>query len=348
MIELDRVSKVYGVPPGDVRAVDEVSFRVEDGQTVCLIGTSGSGKTTTLKMVNRLEEPTSGRILVDGRDIQDLDLIRLRRSLGYVIQKGGLFPHRTVAENIGLLPRLEGWPAARVRARVEELLDLVSLPPERFANRHPHELSGGQQQRVGVARALALDPSHVLMDEPFGALDPLTRDALQEEFLRLKVRVGKTILLVTHDLAEAFRLGDRVALMHEGRLVQIGTRAEFRRRPATAFVEEFLRSHLDGVAEALVVDLLDPEARLLGPGEEPGSGGPLFFLGPLGELEAVAAGADEPRHHGPPTLPAGARRAAALELLLQTRLPALGVLDEHGRLLGGVTPTSVLKGLPRT
>ncbi len=348
MIELDRVSKVFGAPPGAVCAVDEVSFLVEDGETVCLIGTSGSGKTTTLKMVNRLEEPTSGRIRVDGRDIQDQDVIRLRRSLGYVIQRGGLLPHRTVAENIGLLPRLEGWPAARIRSRVEELLDLVSLPPERFAGRHPHELSGGQQQRVGVARALALDPSHVLMDEPFGALDPLTRDSLQEEFLRLKSRVGKTILLVTHDLAEAFRLGDRVALMHEGRLVQIGTRADLRRRPATPFVEEFLRSHLDGVGEALVVDLLDAEARILEPGADPGSGGPLLYLDPEGLLEAVAAGADEPRHHGPPTLPASAPRAEALEILLQTRLPALGILDEQGRLVGGVTPTSVLQGFPRT
>ncbi len=348
MIELDRVSKVFGAPPGAVRAVDQVCFRVEDGETVCLIGTSGSGKTTTLKMVNRLEEPTSGRILVDGQDVQTLDLIRLRRSLGYVIQKGGLFPHRTVAQNIGLLPRLEGWPAARIRARVEELLELVSLPPERFAKRHPHELSGGQQQRVGVARALALDPSHILMDEPFGALDPLTRDSLQEEFLCLKSRVGKTILLVTHDLAEAFRLGDRVALMHEGSLVQIGTRVDFRLRPASPFVEEFLRSHLDGPGEALALDLLDPEARIVRAGEEPGTSGPRLFLDANGLLEAVAAQADGPRFEKPPTLEASAKRAAALELLLKTRLPALGVLDEQGRLLGAVTPKSALRGLQRT
>jgi len=348
LIELDRVCKVFGAPAGAVRAVEQVSFRVEDGETVCLIGTSGSGKTTTLKMVNRLEEPTSGRVLVDGQDVQEQDVIRLRRSLGYVIQKGGLFPHRTVAQNIGLLPRLEGWPASRIRARVEELLDLVSLPPERFAERHPHELSGGQQQRVGVARALALDPSHILMDEPFGALDPLTRDSLQAEFLRLKSRVGKTILLVTHDLAEAFRLGDRVALMHEGRLVQIGTRVDFRLRAASPFVEEFLRSHLDGPGEALALDLLDPEAEVVPAGEAPAKGGPLLFLDAGGFLEAVAAGADQPRFENPPTLTACTQRAAALEMLLKTRLPALGVLDEQGRLLGAVTAKSALRGLQKT
>lgn len=346
MIELDSVSKVFGSNGRSVCAVQEVSFRVEDGETVCLIGTSGSGKTTTLKMVNRLVEPTSGRIMVDGQDVRRTDVIRLRRRLGYVIQKGGLFPHRTVAENIGLLPRLEGWPSDRVRARVEELLDLVDLPAERFAARYPGELSGGQQQRVGVARALALDPPHILMDEPFGALDPLTRQSLQEEFLRLQSRVGKTILLVTHDLAEAFRLGDRVALMHEGRLVQVGSRVDFRLHPATEFVEGFLRSHLDRPADALVVDLLDPCVRVVRPDDDLGpGGGSLLFLDGRDRLAAVAAGVDSPRLEAPPTLPASAPLRQALDLLLRHNLPVVAVLDEEGGVLGGVTPETALRGL---
>lgn len=343
MIELEGVSKVFGAGPGAVRAVDGVSFRVDDGETVCLIGTSGSGKTTTMKMVNRLVEPTSGRIRVDGEEVREVDLLRLRRRIGYVIQRGGLFPHKTVAENVGLLPRLEGWPAARVRARVEELLTLVNLPPERYGSRYPGELSGGQQQRVGVARALALDPPHVLMDEPFGALDPLTREALQEEFLRLKREMGKTILLVTHDLAEAFRLGDRVALMHEGRLVQLGTREDFRRRPASAFVEEFVRSHLGGGAEGRVGSLLDPAVQLLREGEA-GSSGPAVYLDSAGRPVAVAAGTR--RLERPGSLPEGALLREALELLVRDALPVVPVVDEAGTVLGGVTADSALGGLP--
>lgn len=321
MIELQRVSKVFGAGASEVRAVDDLSLRVADGETLCLIGTSGSGKTTALKMVNRLIEPSSGRILVDGEEVQGTDVIRLRRRLGYVIQKGGLFPHRTVEDNVALLPRLEGWPAARVRARVAELLALVNLPVERFGGRYPGELSGGQQQRVGVARALALDPPHILMDEPFGALDPITRDGLQEEFLRLKREVRKTIVLVTHDLAEAFRLGDRVALMHEGRLVQAGGAEDFRRRPATAFVEDFVRSHL---GEVRVGDVLDPRLQV--------EGGRLLLEG-----REIA---------DPEGLEAAAPRREALELFLRRPLEAARVLDAHGAIVGGVTRESVLRGLP--
>ncbi len=243
MIRFHDVRKVFDADGAEVVAVDGLSLEVETGETVCLIGTSGSGKTTVLKMVNRLVEPTSGRILLGGEDVRELDLIRLRRSIGYVIQGAGLFPHLTVAENAGLLCRLEGWERERVGERVRELLELVNLPCDEYAGRRPRELSGGQQQRVGVARALALDPGIVLMDEPFGALDPITRDDLHEEFLGLVARVRKTILLVTHDLVEAFKLGDRVALMDDGRLVQLGTEEDFRERPASPFVTVFLNAH---------------------------------------------------------------------------------------------------------
>jgi len=245
LIQFDNAGKVFQSGTRRVVAVADLSLRVEQGKTLCLIGTSGSGKTTALKMVNRLVPPSSGRVLVNGRDAAELDPIRLRRSMGYVIQKGGLFPHLTVAGNIGMLCRLEGWPRDRILSRVHELLALVNLPPDEFAQRLPHELSGGQQQRVGVARALALDPAIVLMDEPFGALDPITREGLHEEFRRLEQTVKKTILLVTHDLAEAFKLGDRVAIMSEGRLLQVGTENDLKNRPVDSFVASFVGSAHD-------------------------------------------------------------------------------------------------------
>lgn len=245
MIALREVRQEYPGRDGKtVVALDGVSLEVRAGETLCLIGTSGSGKTTLMKTINRLIQPTAGQVLIDGRDVREQDPIRLRRRIGYVIQKGGLFPHLTVADNVGLLCRLEGWDPGRIATRVAELLRLVTLDPERFGDRYPAELSGGQRQRVGVARALALDPAIVLMDEPFGALDPITRAQIHEEFLRLKAEVGKTIVIVTHDMSEAFKLGDRVALMDHGRLVQVGREEELRQSPASPFVSDFLRSHL--------------------------------------------------------------------------------------------------------
>jgi osmoprotectant transport system ATP-binding protein len=199
---------------------------VEGGETVVLLGRSGSGKTTSLKLVNRLVTPTSGEVLVKGVPNGDGDLIRLRRSIGYVIQDVGLFPHFTVERNIGLVPKIEGWSEERIRARIQELLHMVGLDPE-IASRYPNQLSGGQRQRVGVARALAADPEILLMDEPFGALDPLTRDELQREFLLLQQRLHKTVVFVTHDLREALRLGRRIALMEAGRLVTVLSPGEF-------------------------------------------------------------------------------------------------------------------------
>ncbi len=243
MIELVDVSKTFTDPDGaQVVAVDRVSFEVSQGETLCLIGTSGSGKTTVVKMINRLIEPNGGTLRIDGDDVCTLDKTTLRRRIGYVIQSGGLFPHMSVGRNIGLLCELEGWKKSRSRKRVAELLDLVGLPAGEYAHRHPRELSGGQRQRVGVARALALDPAYILMDEPFGALDPITRSQLHVEFKELQERVGKTVILVTHDMAEAFDLGDRIAIMDGGRLVQIGTESELRENPASDFVETFIQT----------------------------------------------------------------------------------------------------------
>jgi len=213
-------------PNGAGDIVQNLNLEIRRGETLVLLGRSGSGKTTTLKLINQLLTPTAGEILVDGRPIRDWDIIRLRRLIGYVIQEIGLFPHFTIERNIGLVPKIENWPADRIRKRVGELLNLVGLDP-RIASRYPHELSGGQRQRVGVARALAADPPILLMDEPFGALDPLTRAELQREFLQLQTRLQKTVVFVTHDLHEAIILGTRIALMDAGRLVTLHTREEF-------------------------------------------------------------------------------------------------------------------------
>ena len=239
MISLREVSKVW---PSGVCAVDRLSLEIDSGEIVVLLGSSGCGKTTTLKLINRLVEPSAGRVLIDGRDVADQDPVGLRRRIGYVFQGIGLFPHRSVAANVGAIPSLLGWRAARIEARVDELLELVGLDPASFRNRRPHELSGGQQQRVGVARALAAEASILLMDEPFGALDPLTRDALQQELLAMRRRLGLTILLVTHDVSEALLLADRVAVLDAGRILQFGTPEELFASPATPEVTRLLET----------------------------------------------------------------------------------------------------------
>ena len=236
-VELADVRKRY---PAGVVALDGVSLRVEEGRVLVLLGTSGSGKTTALKTVNRLVEPDAGRVTVLGREVTAWDPIALRRGIGYVIQEAGLLPHMTVAQNVALVPLLLGWPDERRSARVRELLTLVGLAPDRFAPQLPRELSGGERQRVGLARALAADPPLLLMDEPFGALDPLTRRRLQDEFRDLQARLRKSVVLVTHDVPEALRLADEIAVMDKGRVLQRGAPREIRDSPQPGFVHDFV------------------------------------------------------------------------------------------------------------
>jgi osmoprotectant transport system ATP-binding protein len=231
-----------------IQVLSGLNLRVAHGEILVLLGRSGSGKTTTLKLVNRLVSPSSGQILVNGVPNDQVDVIRLRRGIGYVIQEAGLFPHFTVERNIGLVPKIEGWPEERIRARVQEMLQLVGLTPD-LASRYPHQLSGGQRQRVGVARGLAADPAILLMDEPFGALDPLTRDELQREFLQLQQRVHKTVAFVTHDLREALRLGSRIALMEAGKLVTVLTPHEFL-KSSDPWASAYVRAFGDGLESA--------------------------------------------------------------------------------------------------
>ena len=237
MIELEAVRKVY--PDGHV-ALRTVSLTIEPGTTLALLGPSGGGKTTTLKLINRLIDPTAGRVLIDGRDSATVDPIALRRAMGFVVQDAGLFPHLTALGNVEVVPRLLGWPAERRVERARELFALTGLDFAELAGRYPAQLSGGQRQRVGLARALAVDPPIVLMDEPFGALDPLTRRRLHEQFLILKTQLRKTVVLVTHDVEEAFRLADRVAVLSEGTVAQVGTPDEIRTAPASPFVASFI------------------------------------------------------------------------------------------------------------
>lgn len=236
MIEIDRITKTYDM----VKAVDAVSMTVETGSITVIVGTSGSGKTTLLRLINRLEEPTSGEVRINGISTLSVKPHILRRRIGYAIQGHGLFPHHTVARNIGAVPELLKWSNDKISARVDELLELFSMDPAEFRNRFPAELSGGQQQRVGVARALASRPDLLLMDEPFGALDPIIRTRAQEDLRHIQRKLGSTILLVTHDMEEAIRLGDRVAVMDGGKLVQYAPPAEIIARPATGFVADMV------------------------------------------------------------------------------------------------------------
>ncbi|MEU8120358.1 ABC transporter ATP-binding protein [Spirillospora sp. NPDC049024] len=314
MIRLEGVTKRY--PGQDAPAVDDLTLSVRDGEIVVLLGPSGCGKTTTLRLVNRLIEPTAGRILLDGEDVTRADPDRLRRRIGYVIQQVGLFPHMTIAANVGLIPRTLGWDKGRVRSRVDELLDMVGLDPGTYRGRYPKELSGGQQQRVGVARALAADPPAMLMDEPFGALDPITRERLQDAFLELQARIGKTIVLVTHDLTEALKLGDRIAILGQGaKLVQYDTPAAILAEPADGFVREFV-----GAGAAM------RRLRLV----EVGS----IELRPAAE---GAAGA---------TVRADQSLYEALDAMLRAGAETATVLDGDGRPAGAVSWSAIVRQAP--
>ncbi len=307
MIVFDHVTKKFG----DVIAVNELSFEIRDGETVMLLGPSGCGKTTTLKMINRLVEHTSGTILFDGKDIQKEDPVQLRRSMGYVIQQAGLFPHLTVGDNIGTVPRLLGWKPARIRDRIAELVELVDLDPA-ILPRLPRELSGGQQQRVGVARALAADPPVMLMDEPFGALDPITRQRLQEELRSLQKRVKKTIVFVTHDVEEAVILGDRIVVLNVGGVLeQFDTPARILGRPANAFVADFLGK--------------DRQLRRLS-------------LMTVADTDLLPEGAE-----GLPEVPSSNNLRSALDEMLETGQRRLAVRDSDGTIKGVLTLESIMQ-----
>ncbi|MER8729036.1 ABC transporter ATP-binding protein [Mesorhizobium sp. M1227] len=310
MIEIEGINKRYG----ETTVVDDVSIVIEPRSIAVIVGTSGSGKTTLLRMINRLVEPTSGVIKLDGVDNRSVPDYELRRSIGYAIQGHGLFPHRTVAQNIATVPVLLGWDANRIKARVDELMTLYQLDPQAYGPRYPHELSGGQQQRVGVARALAAEPNVLLMDEPFGALDPIIRNKAQEDLLAIQKRFGTTIILVTHDMEEAVHMGDKIAVMDGGKVVQYAAPAEILAKPASAFVE-----------------------TLVGASEKP------FRLLSLGRVrDAVEKGTAEGE-----AIPGDASQRDALAELLWSGRPALPVKDADGKPLGRVTVDGLVKRAAR-
>ena len=310
MITVENLTKQYG----DTTVVDGVSLTVERDSITVIVGTSGSGKSTLLRMINRLVEPTSGRVLLEGRDTTSEPAHLLRRRIGYAIQGHGLFPHRTVFENIATVPRLLGWAPARIRARVEELLQVFQLDPATYAQAFPHQLSGGQQQRVGVARALAAEPAVLLMDEPFGALDPIIRAKAQQDLLDIQRRFGTTIVLVTHDMDEAFHLGDRVAVMSQGRLLQYDRPAQLLTHPADPFV-----ARMTGISDRAMRLLSLTTAR-----------------------EALLPGAGD----GPGVAASTSLREVLSELLWRGA-QSVAVLDEHGTPCGHLTLAAILsRGRP--
>ena len=261
MIQLDSLTKIFETDKGQVVAADHVDMTVEEGEICILLGPSGCGKTTALKMINRLIQPTSGKIYIDGKDTDDYDPVQLRRNIGYVIQQIGLFPNMTIEDNIAAVPDLLGWDKAKSRKRSAELLEMMGLEPSLFGKRYPNELSGGQQQRVGVARALASDPPVLLMDEPFGAIDPINREIIQDEFLKMQAELHKTIMFVSHDIDEAVKMADKVAIFHGGKLIQYASPDELLSHPVNSFVADFVgsdrtlkRLRLNTVGEALEVD----------------------------------------------------------------------------------------------
>jgi osmoprotectant transport system ATP-binding protein len=372
MIRLEALTKRY---PGQAEpAVDNFNLAIPEGEIVVFVGPSGCGKTTTLKMINRIIEPTSGRIFLEGEDVTKANADQLRRRIGYVIQQIGLFPHMTIAANIGLVPRLLGWDKRRVAERVDELLELVGMEPADYRSRYPKELSGGQRQRVGVARAMGADPPVMLMDEPFGAIDPITRERLQNEFLRLQAEIQKTIVFVTHDIDEAIKMGDRIAILQQGsRIAQYDTPENILVNPADAFVEDFIgsgaslkRLQLSRVADVELAQW--PVALASGDGQQPlqswrheaaGNGRFVLLLdderrpvgwsevaepGPAGGLRA---GGEPGGDLGPPTTvrPENTLRDALNEMLVSPSGCTV-VVDDSGAYQGVVDLPTIMTAIP--
>jgi osmoprotectant transport system ATP-binding protein len=362
VVTLEHVTKRYG-PPGTPNAVHDLSLTIRAGEICVLVGPSGCGKTTTMKMVNRLVEPTSGRITVEGRDVMALPAVELRRRIGYVIQQVGLFPHLTVAENVAVVPQLLKWPRDRIEARVGELLELVGLDASTYAGRYPAAISGGERQRVGVARALAADPPLMLMDEPFGAVDPIRRERLQNEFLRLQDRVRKTVIFVTHDVDEAIKMADRIAILQRGGvLAQYDTPDAILARPASEFVERFVGADrgLKRLSLSRVRDLALMEAITVRAGEPRAevrsrlqrSAAPRYALlvddanRPLGWVDAHALAGDgsvppDAAIPGAPTLQPETTLRDALSALLASGVQLGVVVDEHEKVLGLVSVDAI-------
>ncbi|MFH8375369.1 ABC transporter ATP-binding protein [Streptomyces cyaneofuscatus] len=367
MIRFEHVTKRYA---DGTTAVDDLSFEVAEGELVTLVGPSGCGKTTTMKMVNRLIEPTEGTIFLDGEDISAVDPVELRRRIGYVIQQVGLFPHKTVLENTATVPHLLGWKRGKGRERAAELLDLVGLDPSVYGDRYPDQLSGGQRQRVGVARALAADPPVLLMDEPFGAVDPVVRERLQNEFLKLQAQVRKTVLFVTHDIEEAVRLGDRIAVYGNGRIEQFDSPATVLGAPATPYVADFVgadrglkRLSVTPIEESdldqpPVVHLDDSLAEATARLRSEGARWAVVLDGRdnlHGWIPAEAATATKGtvREHArrmEAWLPLGAPLKQAFATMLQHDAGWIAVIDKEseGRFLGVLTPARLHEALRRS
>lgn len=368
MIRLENLTKHFGQGAHPIVAVDNVNLEVPSGEICVLLGPSGCGKTTTMRMINRLIEPTSGKIFIDGKDAINVDPIELRRTIGYVIQQIGLFPHKTVEDNICVVPDLLGWQRARSRARARELLNMVGLQPDLFLKRYPKELSGGQQQRVGVLRALAADPPLMLMDEPFGAIDPINREVIQDEFLKMQQELRKTIIFVSHDLDEAVKMADKIAIFRSGRLEQFATPNELLAKPCNAFVESFLggdralkRLRLIRSGEAMVWDFASvrpdtplSEARLrmevhgdLAAIVLDDTGRPLGVL--KGEDAELYDGAVSQAYRPDSTsVPVEADLRIAVSLMLTHDLPALACVDGEGKVVGVLTYRSIVATLRGT
>ncbi|MFC4808206.1 ABC transporter ATP-binding protein [Paenibacillus sp. GCM10023250] len=369
MIVMNNVNKVY---PDGYQALKNINLEFKQGELTVLIGPSGCGKSTTMKMINHLVSPTSGSILIKGKDTREIDPVELRRGIGYVIQSIGLFPHMTIGRNVGVVPRLKKWPAARIEQRVDELLNLVGLEPSTYRDRYPSELSGGQQQRIGVIRAFAADPDIILMDEPFSALDPISREQLQDEIVRLQQELHKTIIFVTHDMDEALKIADRIILMKSGEVVQSDTPERILRYPANEFVESFIGQKRlqqeDHVYESPTVNevmVTQPVTAYPNKGlaeaisiMERRKVDTLYIIDRRKQLQGVVSIYNVLEHYGEENITvadvmkpvryvvrSGSLLSEAVEIMSQNQLSNVAVIDDQERLVGLITRGSIVRHL---